>query len=96
MAERVQQQRRSMKNAQLQSGGVLTIAQGMEMVRKRDEEQVRKASEGDRCGGDEARSMRKKCFEDAAKKSRHWRASERLSRAQICDSERGTRWLKRF
>ncbi|KJZ69829.1 hypothetical protein HIM_10782 [Hirsutella minnesotensis 3608] len=96
MAERVRQQRRSFKNAQIQSGGVLTVAQGREMVRKRDEEEVGRARRVVEAAEMKARSMRRKCFEDAAKKARQWRSSGQLSRAEVCDSERGTRWLKRF
>ncbi|KJZ67999.1 hypothetical protein HIM_12611 [Hirsutella minnesotensis 3608] len=96
MAERVRQQRRSFKNAQIKSGGVLTVAQGREMVRKRDEEEVRRARRVVEAAEMKARSMRRKCFEDAAKKARQWRSSGKLSRAEVCDSERGTWWLKRF
>ncbi|KJZ67970.1 hypothetical protein HIM_12641 [Hirsutella minnesotensis 3608] len=64
MAEGIQQ-RRSPKNAQLQSDGVLTVAQGREMVRQRDEEQVNKARKVIEAVEMKARSMRKKCFEDA-------------------------------
>ncbi|KAM4067518.1 DDE superfamily endonuclease [Hirsutella rhossiliensis] len=43
-----------------------------------------------------AHNARKRWFEEAAKKARQWRASGRLERVEVCDSERGTRWLKRF
>ncbi|KJZ68936.1 hypothetical protein HIM_11679 [Hirsutella minnesotensis 3608] len=40
MAERIRQQRKAMKNIQLQSGGVLLVAQGREMVQQREDDQI--------------------------------------------------------
>ncbi|KJZ68123.1 hypothetical protein HIM_12484 [Hirsutella minnesotensis 3608] len=96
MAERTQQQRRAMKNVQLQSGGVLSVSEGRQMVKQREEDQVAKARKVIEDAEKKARNARKRCFEETAKEARKWRASERLERAEVCDSERGKRWLKRF
>lgn len=96
MAERIQQQRKAMKNRQLQSGGVLTVAQGREMVEKREEDQVARARKLVEAAELKARRMRRWWFEEAAKEARKWRASERLGRVEVCDSEYGRQWLKRF
>ncbi|KAM4060315.1 DDE superfamily endonuclease [Hirsutella rhossiliensis] len=58
MAERIQKQRKAMKNIQLQSGGVLSVAQGREMVQQRGDDQIAKA---------------RKVVEDAEKKAHNAR-----------------------
>ena len=95
MAECIKQQGRAMKNTQLQSGGVLTVAQGREMVHKR-EDQIAKARKVVEAAELRAHNARRRWFEEAAKEARKWRASGRLGRVEICYSEYGTRWLKRF
>ena len=96
LAERIQQQRKGMKNIQLRSGGVLSVAQGREMVQQRGEDQVARARKVVEGAEKKAHTARKRWFEQAAKEARKWRASGRLGRVEVCDSERGTRWLKRF
>lgn len=96
MAERIQQQRKAMKHVQLRSGGVLSVAQGREMVQQKGEDQVAKARQVLEAAEIKAHNARKRWFEEAAKEARRWRASGKLKRAEVCDSERGTRWLKRF
>ena len=96
MAERIQKQRKAMKNIQLQSGGVLSVAQGREMVQQREDDQIAKARKVVEDAEKKVHNARKRWFEEAAKKARQWRASGRLERVEVRDSERGTRWLKRF
>ncbi|KAM4062754.1 DDE superfamily endonuclease [Hirsutella rhossiliensis] len=60
MAERIQKQRKAMKNIQLQSGGVLSVAQGREMIAK-----ARKVVED---AEKKAHNARKRWFEEAAKR----------------------------
>ena len=96
MAELAARQRRAMKNTPLQSGGVLTVAQGREMVLQREEDQVAKARKVVEAAELKARNARKRCFEEAAKEARKWRISGKLKRVRVCDSERGTRMLVRF
>ncbi|KAM4066705.1 DDE superfamily endonuclease [Hirsutella rhossiliensis] len=68
---------------------------GVKWCRK-EEDQIAKARKVIEAAELKARSARRRWFEEAAKKARKWRASGRLPRVEICDSERGTRWLKRF
>ncbi|KJZ68083.1 hypothetical protein HIM_12526 [Hirsutella minnesotensis 3608] len=96
MAERTRKQRRAMKNVQLQSGGVLSVAEGRQMVKRREEDQVAKARKVIEDAEKKTRNARKRWFEETAKEARKWRASGRLERAEVCDSDRGKRWLKRF
>ncbi|KAF5128404.1 hypothetical protein E5D57_009343 [Metarhizium anisopliae] len=96
MAEHLAQQRKALKNAPIQSGGVLTVAQGREMVRQREEDQLAKASKTVEAAELKAVNARKGVFEKAAKKARKWRVSEILERAEVVDSEVGRRLLKRF
>ncbi|KJZ69639.1 hypothetical protein HIM_06024 [Hirsutella minnesotensis 3608] len=85
MAERIRKQR-----------GVLSVAQGREMVQQREDDQIARARKVVEGAEKKAHNARKRWFEEAAKKARQWRASGRLERVEVCDSERGTRWLKRF
>ena len=96
MAEHLAQQRKALKNSPIQSGGVLTVAQGREMVRQREEDQVAKARKVVEAAELKALNARKRVFEEAAKHARKWRASERLGRAEVVDSDGGGRLLKRF
>lgn len=43
MAEHLAQQHKALKNTPIHSGGVLTVAQGREMVRQKEEDQLAKA-----------------------------------------------------
>ncbi|OWT42328.1 DDE superfamily endonuclease domain-containing protein [Pochonia chlamydosporia 170] len=96
MAEHLAQQRKALKNSPLQPGGVLKVAQGREMVRQRAEDQLAKARRMVEAAELKALNARKRVFEEAAKEARKWRASERLDRAEVVDSEGGRRLLKRF
>jgi DDE superfamily endonuclease/Tc5 transposase-like DNA-binding protein len=96
MAERVAKQRRAMKNTPLQSGGVLEVAHGREMVQQKEEDQVAKARRIVEAAELRAQNMRKRIFEEAAKEARKWRTSGKLDRVEVHDSELGIRWLKRF
>ncbi|KID81924.1 transposase [Metarhizium guizhouense ARSEF 977] len=96
MAEHLAQQRKALKNTPIQSGVVLTVAQGREMVRQREEDQLAKARKTVEAAELKAVNARKRVFEEAAKKARKWRVSERLDRAEVVDSEGGRRLLKRF
>jgi hypothetical protein len=96
LAEQVAKQRRAAKNSALQSGGVLTIEQGREMVRQRGEDELAKARRLVEAAEQRAYNQRKRCFEDAARKARMLRHIGRLPRAEVVDSEFGSRLLKRF
>ena len=96
MVEEIAKRRKAFKNTPLQSGGVLTVAQGREMVQQKDEDQVAKARKIVEAAESKAYNARKRCFEEAAKEARKWRISGKLGRAEVCDSEHGVRLLKRF
>ena len=66
------------------------------MVRQREEDQLAKARRMVEAAELKALNARKRVFEEAAKEARKWRASERLDRAEVVDSEGGRRLLKRF
>ena len=95
-AEQIQKQRRAMKNSQLQSGGVLTVDQGREMVLQRKEDKLSKAVKVVEAAQLKARNTIKRCFNDAAKEARKWRITGRLGPAEIYESGREFRLLKRF
>lgn len=96
LAERVQKQRRAMKNSSLQSGGVLTVAEGRQMVQQREEDQLAKAKRLVEAAELKARNARKRWYFEAAKEARKWRLTGRLDPVEVVDKEGGRRLLKRF
>ncbi|KAM4067613.1 DDE superfamily endonuclease [Hirsutella rhossiliensis] len=70
----------AMKNIQLQSGGVLSVAQGREMVQQRGDDQIAKARKVVEDAEKKAHNARKRWFEEAAKKARQWSDSRSGSR----------------
>ena len=95
-AEQIQKQQRALKNSQLQSGGVLTVDQGREMVLQRKESELIKAMKVVEAAQLKARNASKRCFNDAAKEARKWRITGRLDPAEIYESGRECRFLKLF
>ena len=70
MAEEIKRRRKAYKNTPLQSGGVLTMAEGREMVAQRHEDDVAKARKLVEATDLKARNARKRCFKEAAKEAR--------------------------
>jgi hypothetical protein len=66
------------------------------MVRQREEDQLAKAQKLVEAAEQRAYNMRKRYFEEVAKEARKWRVSGRLGRAEVVDSDLGSRLLKRF
>jgi hypothetical protein len=95
-AEQVQRRRRALKNTPLQSGGVLTVAQGRRMVQQREEDQLAKARRVVEAAELKAHNARKRCFFEAAKEARKWRLLGKLLPAEVSESGVGCRLLKRF
>ncbi|KAM4067402.1 DDE superfamily endonuclease [Hirsutella rhossiliensis] len=95
-AEKIAKQRRAMKNKVLQSGGVLTVQEGRAMVRRKEEDEVTKAREVIARMEAKAKNALKRWFNEAAKTARQWRAIGKLDRAEIYESGREVRLLKRF
>jgi hypothetical protein len=95
-AERVQKQRRALKNTPLQSGGVLTVAEGRAMVIQKEEDMLAKAQKLVEAAEQKARNKFKNLFSDTAKEARRWRISGKLKACEIHESGKGVRWLRRF
>ncbi|KAM4061549.1 DDE superfamily endonuclease [Hirsutella rhossiliensis] len=95
-AEKIAKQRRAMKNKVLQSGGVLTVQEGRAMVRRKEEDEVTKAREVIARMEAKAKNALKRWFNEAAKTARQWRSIGKLDRAEIYESGREVRLLKRF
>lgn len=96
LAERVNKSRRATKNYHLQSGGVLTVADGREMVRKRADAEVQKARRiVQRFEDNELRELKKWHFA-AASLARKWRLSGKLGRYDIWETGHERRSLVRF
>ncbi|OAQ57289.2 DDE superfamily endonuclease [Pochonia chlamydosporia 170] len=95
-AQRVQKQRRAMKNSPLQSGGVLTVAGAGHMVRQREEDAVAKARRMVQAADEKAIKVVKRVIFEAAKVARKWRMSGKLKPAVVYESGLFPRALKRF
>ena len=94
-AEQIARQRRAGRNSQLQNGGVLTVAQGRQMVQQRVEDEVVRAQRIINAAQLRDRTARKRWFEQAAKTARDWRLKGRLQRAEVIDLNGRRRLLLR-
>jgi hypothetical protein len=95
-AKKIQEQRRSLKNQPLQTGGILTVAEGRHMVQKKEENEVLRAQKIIEAAEQRAWNQRKRVFSEAAKKARNWYLTGRLSKAAIYETGYCCRYLKRF
>lgn len=95
-AERIQKQRRAMKNYTLQSGGRLQVGDGRKMVVQRQEDEVAKARRVVEAAELKYRNALKRCYFEAAKKARLWRTSGILQLASVYETGFPCRLLKRF
>ena len=96
LAEHVKNSRRVMKNYHLQTGGVLTVAEGRNMVQRKANDEVDKARRTVQRHEDQALRVAKKVWFDAAKQARALRLSGKLPRCEIIESGVGRRMLVRF
>jgi hypothetical protein len=96
MAEAVAQARRHQKNRPLQSGGVLTAAQTRRIIKQRDEDEVAKASRVVEQAEIRERNAFKRAFTAAAKEARKWRMTGKLGPAEIVESGKEKRLLRRL
>jgi hypothetical protein len=96
LAQSIQKQRRAMKNTVLQSGGILTVAEGRRMVLQKEVDAVEKARKLVEASDKRERNRIKNIFGDAAKKARAWRTVGKLSPAEIYEENKPMRLLKRF
>lgn len=96
LAEATARARRNMQNTPLQSGGVLTVAEGRAMVAQKKEDDLVKARKIVKAAELRAHNALKRAFAAAAKEARKWRLTGRLAPAEIVESQYGKRMLKRF
>jgi hypothetical protein len=85
-----------MKNTPLQSGGVLTVAEGRRMVQQREEDQVAKAMRVIEAAELKLKNATKKNAFEAAKKARKWRLTGVLLPAEVHETGLSCRVLRRF
>ena len=95
-AAKVQQQRRVMKKTPLQSGGVLKVAEGRQMVRKKEVNELERARKMVEAAEQKRRRAAKQCFANAAKTARQWRLNVKLRTAYVWETDRGWRLLRRI
>lgn len=95
-AKQQAQLRKANKNSVLQSGGVLTIEEGRELVRQKEVNKEADARRLVEVADKKFRIKRKRHFEAAAKLAREWYMTGRLPRACIYERDLPVRELKRF
>jgi hypothetical protein len=95
-AKKAAQLRKAAKNTPLQSGGVLTVEEGREMVRQKDLDKEAEALRVLETARKKRYNARKRFFEAAAKLAREWYMADKLPRAAIYETGYSCRFLKRF
>jgi hypothetical protein len=95
VAEEITRQRRSQKNQQLKSGGVLTVEHARKIVRQKEDDALGKARKLVERADAQTRNMYKKLFAEAAKVARKYRLDGRLEPLYIVDQEGNGRSLRR-
>ena len=83
LAKKTALQRRASKNIPLQSGGVLAIEEGREMVRQKDLDREAEALRVLEAANKKRYNARKRVWEAAAKLAREWYMTGKLDRAEI-------------
>ena len=95
MAEEITRQRRSQKNQQLKSGGVLTVEHARKIVVQKEDDALGKARKLVERADIQLRNMYKKLFAETAKVARKYRLDGRLEPLYIIDQEGNGRFLRR-
>ena len=95
-AQEVAKRHRALKHSSLKAGGVLTVAQGRQMVQRREDEALAKARRVVEAAEVRAHNKMKAAFFDAAKLARKWRLTGILEPAFVCESGKSERTLRRF
>jgi hypothetical protein len=85
VAEEISRQRRSQKNQQLKSGGVLTVEHAHKIVKQKEDDMLGKVRKLVECADAQIRNMYKKLFAEAAKVARKYRLDGRLKPLYIMD-----------
>ncbi|KAK3686099.1 hypothetical protein B0T22DRAFT_443199 [Podospora appendiculata] len=83
MAEAIAKQRRAMKEVTLNSGGVLTVEEGRQMVVQREEDSLAKARRMVEVAEQRYKTRVKDTYFDAAKEARKWRIEGKLQPCEI-------------
>ncbi|KAI1174238.1 hypothetical protein F4777DRAFT_580160 [Nemania sp. FL0916] len=96
VAEKLARDRRAAKNTPLQTGGVLTVRDGREMVVHKAEDELAKARRAVEAADLRHYNARKRFFYEVAKKAGYWRLTGKLKPAYVVTSDREGRVLRRF
>jgi len=94
-AELAAKMRRSGRKKTLKSGGVLTVAQGRQMVAQRANDDLIKAQKVVEAARKKKQKSLQKWFSAAAKKARKWRMDSVLEPLEVYDSRAGCRLLRK-
>ena len=96
LAEETRRARRIGKNRALQSGGVLTKAQGRQMAGEKQLDEISQARAAMRRAEEMYRKAAKEVFKEAAKVARAWYITKRLPPAYVICTGKSGRWLRRI
>lgn len=72
------------------------MADGRQMVRKREDEALIKAKNLAEAAGQKALNLRKRAWKEATKEARNWRTTGKLKPAEISDGSGVLKRLRRF
>ncbi|KAI1098084.1 hypothetical protein F4804DRAFT_138153 [Jackrogersella minutella] len=95
-AERIRKQRRAVNNTPLESGGVLTVADGRAMVKQREDNLLEKARRMMEAAELNLKNDHKKWYFEAAKKARKWRTIGKPDPEVVYQTGKKCKYLKRF
>jgi hypothetical protein len=95
LAQELKKRQKAQKNVQLQTGGVLTVEDGRDMVHKRVESELAKARKMVEVAEEKRIRTAKRVFEEVAKVARKKRRTSKLEPLYIVDSLGGGRELVR-
>ncbi|KJZ70664.1 hypothetical protein HIM_09937 [Hirsutella minnesotensis 3608] len=95
LAEKTRQLRRAMQNRPLQSGGVLTVAQGRQMAARKEEIEVQRAQRKVEASQTRYDNALKRWYLEAAKKARAMRMARQLGEMLVYSGSRGCKAIRR-
>ena len=93
-AEEMQRLRRAFKNKPLKSGGILTVAQGRQMVQQKANNDLKRAQQLVKAAEQKQHNYIKKVFFEATKTARRWRIEGRIQPYHCYDSITGYSYRK--
>jgi hypothetical protein len=95
-AEREAKRRRSQKNYHLQYGGIMSVETGRFQVAQREDDELQKAIAIVEAAEIRKKQLYKRVSFEAAKKARKWRIDKVLLPAEVYETGRNCRLLRRF